>query len=175
MNEPNAPHTYAEWVPLIECFGAGDDSVLERMRAGTIEWTNIVAERWTLRLSEALSARLKQVSKQLQLAFDRAAGDTFAISRAMLGARRSLRPLHAATSLPCLPENVRAHLTDELRRFVAETQNGLETGAKRIRHDDGHVLKALRDNPLTTPQPTSPETVGDGTLEPPLRGRRVLL
>lgn len=175
MSEPNAPHTYAEWAPLIERFGAGDDSALERMRAGTIEWTNIVAERWTSRLSDALTARLKQVSKQLQLALDRAAGDTFAISRAMLGARRSLAPLHAATSLPCLPENLRAHLADELRRFVSETQNSLETGAKRLRHDDGHVLKALRDNPLTTPPAISPDTTGDSTPEPPIHGRRVLL
>jgi len=175
MNELNAPHTYAEWVPLIERFAAGDDSVLESMRAGTIEWTNIVAERWSSRLNEALSARLKQVSKQLQLALDRAAGDTFGISRAMLGARRSLAPLRTATSLPCLPENIRAHLTDELRRFVSETQASLESGAKRIRHDDGHLLKALRDNPLTTPLASTPDTGCEGSSEPPLRGRRVLL
>lgn len=175
MSPPIAPRTYAEWAPLLERFGEGDDSVLESMRAGTIEWTSVVAERWTSRLSEALSARMRQISKQLQLALDRAAGDTFAISRAMLGARRSLTPLHSATTLPCLPGNVRAHLTEELRRFVTETQTGLETGAKRIRHDDGHVMKALRDNPLTTPPPDSPDAAGDGPPEPSFRGRRVLL
>jgi hypothetical protein len=175
VSPSTAPHTYAEWAPLLERFGAGDDSVLDDMRTGTIEWTSIVAERWTSRLSDALSARLKQISKQLQLALDRAAGDTFGISRAMLGARRALTPLHAVTSLPCLPENVRAHLTEELRRFVTETQTSLETGAKRIRHDGGHVLKALRDNPLTTPPPKPPDPRGDGPPEPSFRGRRVLL
>jgi hypothetical protein len=170
------PHAYAEWVPLIERFRDGDDSALTAMRAGTMEWTNIVAERWTSRMSEALNIRLKKVSADLQLALDRARGDAFSVSRAMLGARRALAPLQIAASLPCAPENVRTHFADELTRFIAQTQESLESGAKRIRVDNGTILKAIRDNPLTAPPPSPSESEMPSDPQPPSgRGRRVIL
>jgi hypothetical protein len=150
MSIGTPPRVYAEWLPLLDQFREGDDAVLEAMRAGTIEWTNVVAERWTSHIAGALTARLQAVSRQLQVGLDRSRGDVFAISKAMIGARRSLVSLRLLATLPCAPENVQKHLVSELDRFVTQTQETLEKGAREIRHDNGLVLKAIRDNPLTS-------------------------
>lgn len=169
-----APTTYAEWLPLIERFRDGDDGVVEAMHAGTIEWTNVVAERWTARLAEAFAERLKKVSSLLQLALDRAHGDPFAVSQAMLAARRSVTVLHRAADLPSAPEMVRQHFLDEVTRFATQTQGSLETSARQNRADA--LLKALRDNPLpaAVTRATAPDKAVDSQL-PGERVRRILL
>ena len=175
MTSVAAPSTYAEWVPLLERFRDGDDSVIELLLAGTLDWANVVAERWTARFADALDARLKAVSSRLQLALDRSRGDAFAVSQALLGARRALAPLYAAVAISCAPENVRQHFAGEVVRFAARTQESLEASAKRNRADV--LLKAIRDNPLTVavPAPVSREPHStSGTTAPDGPGRRIL-
>ena len=173
----NAPRAYADWMPLLDRFRASDDSSLEPMQQGSIEWTNVVAERWTRQVADSLSVRLQALSKQLQTNLDRARGDHFAISNALLFARRSLLPLRAFVSLPALSADVRKHLVSELNRWSAETQKSLERHAEGVRHDQGRLLKTIRDHPLTTgvdePRPFSRGTEPDGAPAP--RGRRVIL
>jgi len=177
MTAASAPASYAEWVPLLERFRDGDDSVLELLIAGTLEWTNVVAERWTTRVTEAFDARLKAVASRLQLALDRSRGDAFSVSQALLGARRALAPLYAAAAMSCAPENVREHWASEVARFAARTQESLEASAKRNHAD--LLLKALRDNPLTVIVPAAaPSRETDSTTAAPVqaaRGRRILL
>jgi hypothetical protein len=169
------PSSYTEWLPLLERFRDGDDRVLAAMQGGTIEWTNIVTERWTMRLAEALNVRLENVSRRLQTALDRSANDPFSVSRALLAARRALSPLRAVAALGCMPEEVRKHFSEEVARFAAQTQESLENSAKRIRGDSGAMLKAIRDNPLTAvePPPSDPQPQPDSTPTS-ARGRRVL-
>lgn len=166
------PATYAEWPPLLDRFRDGDDSVLDALRTGTLEWTNVVAERWTVRFSEALNARLQRVTAQLQRSLDRAQGDPFAVSTAVLAARRALVPLRAATALPWAPDAVRQHFAGEVTRFAECTQSSLESSAKRNRADG--LLKALRDNPLTTIVPGAAPVTSDTVEAAPRRGRRIL-
>jgi hypothetical protein len=170
--QPAAP----EWLPLIERFRDGDDTVLPAMQSGKLEWTSIVAERWTARMAEAFKVRLEKVSRQLQTALDRASGDAFTISRAMLAARRALTPLRTAAALPCLTDDVRKHFSGEVARFAAETQQSLESSAKRVRSDGGAMLKSIRDNPLTAEESpvADPEPPSDSSPSS-ARGRRVLL
>lgn len=174
MTAVSAPATYAEWVPLLDRFRDGDDSVLELLLAGSLEWTNVVAERWTARVAAAFDARLRKVTSRLQLALDRSRGDAFSVSQALLGARRALAPLHAATAMSCAPESVREHFAAEVARFAARTQESLEDSAKRNRADV--LLKALRDNPLTIVVPVPSETdSATVTTAQAGRGRRILL
>src|SRR5882757_4923862 len=173
----NAPTTYAEWLLLLVRFRAGDDSAVDILRSGTIEWTNVVAERWTRQVADCLTIRLQALSKQLQTALDRARGDHFAISNALLMTRRSLTPLRAFVGMSSLPSDVRSHLVSELDRWAGETQQSLERHAESVRQDQGRLLKTIRDHPLTTviEPPTSPLAQEQGGGSPPVRGRRVIL
>src|SRR5215212_11129456 len=114
------PHSYAAWLPLLDRFHEGDDSVLALMQQGSIEWSAVVAERWTSQVSSALGKRLTMLSKQLQVGLDRSRGESFAVSGALLNARRSLHRLREFASIPCLPDNVRSYLQNEIDRWAKE-------------------------------------------------------
>jgi len=175
---------YAEWLPLLDRFRNGDDTALDPMRQGTIEWTNVVAERWTHCVSDALTVRLQALQRQLQLGLNRAR-TPFDVSRGLLDARRGLAPLQALAMLPCAPENVRNHLTSELCRFIEQIQEALEKGARDGRsgggaalRDTSAILKAIRDNPLTAPVTTELSRTGSepaAAQEAFVRGRRIIL
>lgn len=146
-----APATYAEWLALLDRFRQGDDCVLEPMRLGRLEWTSVVAERWTRQIASALSDRIDSLSQLLQKALDRAGDDCFAVANALLAARRGLVPLRALTGLPAAPAEVRAHLAGELDRWVADVQRTLERCATTTgHHDQGRMLKTIRDNSLAS-------------------------
>lgn len=173
------PRTYAEWVLLLDRFRDGDQedqALLAAMQQGTLDWTNVVAERWTTQLAGALTARLKALSKDLQRGLDQSRGDTFAISQALLKAKRALAPLSGLANLPCLQEQVRSHLCSELSRWARETQESLERVARQDRTDSTRFLKLLRDHSLTLPAPSthlSPEPLPEpGGVT---RSRRVIL
>ena len=172
------PHDYAAWVRILDRFREGDDASLEVITAGTVEWSPVVAERWTVHVTKALEERLVRISKQLQLGLDRARGDATLLSRSLLDARRALRPLLAFAATPCFPEKVRDHLVGEVHRWAASTQESLEKFARANRSDDGKLLKLIRDNALTSRDFEPAHTAGSQTQPQPasqVRGRRVLL
>jgi hypothetical protein len=171
-----APHSYAGWLPLLDRFREGDDSALELMRDGSIDWSSIVAERWTSQVSSALERRLTMLSKQLQLWLDRSRGESFAVAGALLNARRSLDRLREFVAIPCVPDNVKNHLRTEIDRWAVETQKVLEENAAKIRTDNGRLLKTLRDNPLTVVTAVAEKKATiSADAGPPVRGRRVIL
>jgi hypothetical protein len=143
-----APTIYAEWIELIERFEGGDDSVLAEMKEGDLEWTNVVAQRWTVHVSRAMTSRLQSISQRLQLGFTRSGGDLFAVAQAMLGARRSLSPLVEFASLSCMSPAVASHLMTELQRFVEESQAALERSAVQHGRSGEPVLRVIRENRL---------------------------
>jgi hypothetical protein len=171
------PHSYATWLPLLDRFHDGDDSVLVVMQQGSIEWSAVVAERWTSQLSAALGQRLTMLSKQLQLGLDRSRGENFAVAQALLNARRALQRLREFASIPCLPDNVKSHLNNEVDRWAKETQRVLEENAAKIRTDNGRLLKTMRDNPLTAIALAAEQAAiaSADVADTPVRGRRVIL
>jgi len=173
------PSTYAEWLLVLDRFSEGDDSVVTVMSQGTLEWTNVVAERWTRQVTACLACRLQTLSAQLQTMLDRSRGDYFAISNALLMTRRALTPLRTFVCLPVFPDDVRKYLASELDQWVAKTQNSLETHAATIRHDQGRLLKTVRDHALTVvitaTSAVSPAATSDDAPSQPTRGRRVIL
>ena len=172
------PETYAEWLPLLDRFRGGDNSALEEMRNGKIEWTNVVAERWTRQVAECLNARLDALSKQFQRGFDNARSDYFAVSNVLLVTRRALTPLRAFVAMPSMPSELRDHLQTELDRWISGTQKNLEDQAEKVRTDQGRLLKTMRDHSLTVPvgaAPVAPVAPVAGTDPPVVRGRRVIL
>jgi len=176
----NEPHTYAEWLPLFDRFRAGEDSVIDLLKGGTIEWTNVVAERWMRQAVDCITLRLQTLDKELQTGLDRAyrCGDHFAISNALLLARRRLAPLREFARLPALREEGRRLLESEVNRWADEKQRSLEKSVEKVRHDQGRLLKTIRDHPLTsiseTPATPRANPAADSGI-PPIRGRRILL
>ena len=69
-----APHTYAEWVNVLEIFKARTDDfeVLEAMQNGTIEWQAGVADRFVKRLIDAVNDRLNHATDKLNKDMQRA-------------------------------------------------------------------------------------------------------
>lgn len=171
------PAIYADWVVLLERFGSGDDEVVPVMQQGSIEWTNIVAERWTLQLSIAFQSRLRLLSGLLQTAFERAR-DIDGIANAMLLARRGLGPLQAFIGIEAIREDIRANLSAELHGWVTGTQEALERHAEALRHRDyGHLLKTFRDHPLRmglAAPDAAPDPSATAEANPPSR-RRIII
>src|SRR5579863_8989816 len=115
------PRTYSEWMVVLDRFRSGDDAALAEIQSGSIEWTSVVAERWTAQIAATLDERLRALSKSLQTALNRARGHD-GLSNAMLMARRGLAPLQAFSAVPAIPSEVRAYLSSEVSQWAAETQ-----------------------------------------------------
>lgn len=170
-----SPRTYAEWVPLIDSFRNGDNNALGEMAGGTLEWTNVVAERWTKHLGDCLNERLHALSRDFQRSLDRAAGDHLAMGNAMLAVRRTLGILRQFCELKAAPAEVRQFLRSNVEAWATQTQQSLERSALLVRHDQGRLLKTIRDHALTVRTPVSaPTVVPPEPQASPTRGRRVM-
>lgn len=170
-----SPRTYAEWLPLIDNFRGGDNNALAEMTGGTIEWTNVVAERWTQHVGDCLNERLHALSRDFQRSLDRAAGDHLAMGNAMLAVRRTLEVLRQFCELKAAPVDVRQFLCSNVEAWATQTQQSLERNALLVRHDQGRLLKTIRDHPLTARTPVSaPTIVPPEPHASPIRGRRVM-
>ncbi len=168
------PHTYAEWLPLIDRFKGGDNDAVAEMEGGTLEWTNVVAERWTKHVGDCLNERLHTLSRDFQRSLDRAAGDHLATGNAMLAARRTLHVLRHFCGLKAAPAEVRQFLVANVEAWATQTQQSLENSAQLIRHDQGRLLKTIRDHCLTVRTPVA-AIVPPEPRASPMRGRRVML
>lgn len=171
------PAIYADWVVLLERFGSGDDEVVPIMQQGSIEWTNVVAERWTYQVAMAFQARLRSLSDGLRTALDRA-HDVDGIANAMLLARRGLGPLQVFIGIQAIRDDIKSNLSAELNGWATGTQEALERHAEAFRHRDyGHLLKTFRDHPLRAGIAASaagPEPCATVEANPP-SGRRIIL
>ena len=62
------PHTYSEWVSVLDIFKSksNDSEVLTAMKNGTVEWQSGVAERFSKRLIDAVNHRMNAASDKFQ-------------------------------------------------------------------------------------------------------------
>lgn len=146
---------------MLECFETGDDSVLELLLSGEFEPSPGVTDRWIRCVEKTLSCRMTVVGERLQKRIDREVKDEHSLARAMLQTRIDLIPLARFVKLPCCSEELRRVMVSELERWITETQSALENSLKHIRHDQGRLLKALRDTPLKIPSVDIPDSTGD--------------
>lgn len=101
-----APHTYSEWVSVLDIFKAksNDSEVLTAMKNGTVEWQSGVAERFSKRLIDSVNYRMNTASDKFQKEMSRAYGSEGAIVQALLALRKEMSFLVQAIDLPALPE-----------------------------------------------------------------------
>jgi hypothetical protein len=141
------PRLYAEWLPLIDRFQAGDDTILPALESGRIDWTNGVAEGITRATSKALADRFQRLSAELQQRLSRARTETDT-AQALVWVRHQLPPLHRFANLPCLDARLRAYLDDTGAQWVRRTQSSLEDSLTGSAGHSGLRL-LLRGSPLT--------------------------
>ena len=101
-----APHTYAEWVKVLDLFRARQDDreVLAAMQQGSLEWQSGVADRFSKRLVDAVNARMNTASDKFQRDMSNARGAEGAIVQALLSLRKEMALLARAVDIPSLPE-----------------------------------------------------------------------
>lgn len=145
------PRQYAEWAAALDRFAAGDDASIDAMEQGTLEWTAVVAERFTQRLHDAFFSRLQDAQRRLGRHLDSARGDETRLAQALVGARHLLAPLARVARLVALPENVRTHLHGELTRLAENIQQSLEASARADRRAGERLLAVVRRNPIRVP------------------------
>ena len=104
-----APHTYAEWVKVLDLFRARQDDreVLAAMQQGSLEWQSGVADRFSKRLVDAVNARMNTASDKFQRDMSNARGAEGAIVQALLSLRKEMALLAQAVDIPSLPEEYR--------------------------------------------------------------------
>ena len=144
------PHTYAEWVPILEMLKnkENDQDILLAMQQGTLEWQSGVAERFSKRLIDAVNHRMNAATDKFQKEMGRAYGQERAIVQALLALRKELSFLAKAISLPALPDKDRQQYYQLVLSQANSIQSSLEDSAKRDR--TGKLSSIVRNNKVNS-------------------------
>ena len=141
-----APHTYAEWVKVLDLFRARQDDreVLAAMQEGSLEWQSGVADRFSKRLVDAVNARMNTASDKFQRDMSNARGTEGAIVQALLSLRKEMALLAQAVDIPSLPEEYRRQYVQLVLDQANHMQDSLEDSAKKDR--SGKLSSIVRNH-----------------------------
>lgn len=138
------PSVYSDWSKIfddIETWEIGhvDEEVLLNMEQGTIEWTDGVSQRLTLRLIDTVNKRLQKLNlfynKRLSMSYS-----TFDLSNLLVIFRKELIFIKRLDSLLIWPDEIKAELVRDLVNYANKAQKTLEDSAK---HDLSGELKRI--------------------------------
>ena len=142
----SVPHTYSEWTEILDMLQskADDEAVLSAMQQGTIEWQSGVAERFTIRLIDAINHRINCATDKFQREMSRTAGQERAIVQALLALKKEFAFLVKAIDLPVIPEKDRNRYRNLVIDQANKIQSSLEDSAKSDR--TGKLAVLVRNN-----------------------------
>lgn len=145
-----APHTYSEWVNILDIFKAksNDSEVLTAMKNGTVEWQSGVAERFSKRLIDSVNYRMNTASDKFQKEMSRAYGSEGAIVQALLALRKEMSFLVQAIDLPALPEKNRQQYIRLVLDQADNVQKALEDSAQKDR--SGKLSSIVRNHKVNS-------------------------
>lgn len=146
----SAPGSYSEWVSILDMLKdkTDDEAVLSAMKNGKIDWQSGVAERFTMRLVDAVNFRMDAAVDKFQKEMSRAAGQERAIVQALYQLRKELSFLAKATDLPVIPEKDRKRYTDLVIDQANAIQRSLEDSARNDR--TGKLSVIIRNNKVNS-------------------------
>ncbi len=146
----STPHTYAEWVGVIDDLKnkTDDEGVLEAMMSGSLDWQAGVAERFSQKLIDAVNHRMNMISDRFQKEMGRSNGQEGAIVQALLMIRKEMTFLVKVMNIPVIPEDERQHYTKLVREQADKMQESLEDSAKQDR--SGKMLSIVRNHKVNT-------------------------
>ena len=145
-----APHTYSEWVSVLDIFKAksNDSEVLTAMKNGTVEWQSGVAERFSKRSIDSVNYRMNTASDKFQKEMSRAYGSEGAIVQALLALRKEMSFLVQAIDLPALPEKNRQQYIRLVLDQADNVQKSLEDSAQKDR--SGKLSSIVRNHKVNS-------------------------
>lgn len=126
---------YSEWHKAFEEIdtweiGHTDENLITSMEAGTIDWTDGVAQRITKKLIDTVNKRLEKLNafynKRLAISFN-----PFDITNLLIIYRKELIFIKRLDSLSMLPEDLRSGLIKDINEYAQKVQKSLENSAKK--------------------------------------------
>lgn len=150
MDNLKPPHTYSEWVELLDMLKnkLNDEAVLLAMQRGTIEWQTGVAERFAQRLIDTINFRINNASDKFQREIKFAKGQERAIVQALIALRNEMRFLRDAIDLNAIPEKYRLQYQRMVIEQADRMQSSLEDSAKHDR--SGKLSSIIRNNKVNS-------------------------
>jgi hypothetical protein len=144
--------------------GEEDDAVLEQMSAGTLAISGGALSIFATRLSKVLESRLLACSERMRRDMGRSHSEV-EIVRSVTNARSGLAKLHRLGAVPALPETLRRHIQDEVRKFAERAQSSLENSARQDR--SGRIAHILRSTSLANYATTAPPSASPRQVSAP--------
>ncbi len=130
-----SPSSYFDWCKIfdeIEDWEIGhiDENLISVMENGTIDWTDGVSQRITLRLINLVNNRLQKLNefynKRLAISFN-----SFDLTSVLIVFRKEIIFIKRLDSLPMLPKELREELVKDITNYAKKTQQSLEDNAKK--------------------------------------------
>jgi hypothetical protein len=138
------PITYADWVEIFECFGNGNDIVLEAMDVGNFDLDAGTAQRFYTKAEEAYKTRKKLWLKKFQRSFDTQnmkSADDFGMI--LLAGKKNLIPLSKFSNSKGLPEDLKIVFKKDLEEFVAEIKKSLKESLPNTSNDKEKMILTI--------------------------------
>lgn len=127
------PNTYAEWVSILELFGnkLKDEETIPAMHAGKLDWQPGVADRFSLKLVDAVNKRMNDAIDRFTRTQQRSAGSEMAIANALMTLRKEFVIIINALDIAAIPEDYRAKYMLLVKEQADKVQASLIDSATR--------------------------------------------
>ena len=128
------PETYSDWVNLFEKLKKheDDESVVAAMERGSIPWQSGVAERFSVKLVEAVNKRLDDANDRFKRNMRLANGEG-ALIQALNALRKDIVLMKRVVSINAIPPEIREKYVNMVREFADSSQRSLEDSSKNGR------------------------------------------
>lgn len=126
---------YSDWYKVFEEIdtweiGHTNENIILSMEAGTIDWTDGVAQRITKKLIDTVNKRLEKLNtfynQRLAISFN-----PFDITNLLIIYRKELIFIKRLDSLSMLPEDLKSGLIKDIDEYAKKVQKSLEDSAKK--------------------------------------------
>ncbi|WP_028776196.1 hypothetical protein [Shimazuella kribbensis] len=152
-----SPTTYADWVSSFQIFrdGQRDEELVVAISKGKVPWTKGVAERFTQKMSEAVSARLQRAVDQFGKELGRAQGEENNVVQAILALRRQISYLFRFVTSPTFPDEITKKFSEEIEKNAQNLQNYLLEEVKK--GSNSRLIRVVQHTPILVKQPETNE------------------
>lgn len=144
-----APHTYYEWVEILELFKykESDDDVLAAIKEGTLATLDYnIGSRLMVKFNAALNYRMKCAGDKFTKEIQSSNGNEAAIVQALLALRKEAALWVEAADIPVFQQN-REKIVKNVRDEINKMQTSLDDTAKADR--SGKLSSIVRNHRIT--------------------------